>query len=172
MKKLMVIAATVMMAVVSQAAQVSWTAERGALSDYESSVVYFINASAYDSAIACLTKGGDDVATEFAKYVNGQATANKGSFSAVTSYDVENSAAFIIFADNAIVDGGTYDTTGLIDISGAVYTPPDSAPDKIKLTNASFTSKGNAIGEAVPEPTSAMLFLLGIAGLALRRKQK
>jgi len=170
MKKLMVMAAAVVMTVAAQAAQVAWTAERGALSDYASSVVYFINASSYTKAIEALKAGGENVATEFAKYVNSTATAKNGAFAAVTAYNVEDKAAFIIFADNAIVEGGSYDTTGLVDISANVYTPPDTAPGKVKLTNDMFSSKGNAIG-SVPEPTSGLLLLLGMAGLALRRRR-
>ena len=50
------------------------------------------------------------------------------------------------------------------------YTVAGLSGDDSVLANFTFGSSGNFA--TVPEPTSAMLMLLGMAGLALRRKQK
>lgn len=62
-------------------------------------------------------------------------------------------------------------------IAGISDTPPLNA-DPITFTNytdsyssLALQTNQETIGEVVPEPTSGLLLLLGMAGLALRRKQ-
>jgi hypothetical protein len=62
------------------------------------------------------------------------------------------------------VAGGDVDTT---------YTITGLADDTSSLNYYTFaTGAYTATTAAVPEPTSGLLLLLGMAGLALRRKQK
>ena len=63
------------------------------------------------------------------------------------------------FATSQVYDAGTY-----------VYTPPDSTPGKASFSVAgvAYTTFGTS---PVPEPTSGMLVLVGLAGLMLRRKR-
>ena len=82
--------------------------------------------------------------------------------------------AWFIFEGNSIADGSTYDTTGVKDVSAYVYTPPESSPGQFMFYVDDFTTKGAPIGGStpiIPEPTTGLLVLLGVAGLALKRKR-
>ena len=63
------------------------------------------------------------------------------------------------FASSQVYDAGTY-----------VYTPPDGTPGKASFSVAgvAYTNFGTS---PVPEPTSGLLVLVGLAGLMLRRKR-
>ena len=172
MKKLMVLVAVSALAIASQASQFLWKANRNGLTDYKDLTVYCVNGSDYDKAVAVLTAGGTDVATKFNAYVQSSAPVlTNGSITPLTSYDAESTAAFFVFAGDLIKDGSTYDTTGALDVSAYLFTPPDSSPAQLALANASFTTTEQPIGQAVPEPTSGLLLLLGVAGMALRRRR-
>ena len=69
---------------------------------------------------------------------------------------------------------GSYDAdkavtwTAATDVSGSFYEPPASGT-AFTLNAASFANSGTIAD--VPEPTSGLLMLIGMAGLALRRKR-
>ena len=67
-------------------------------------------------------------------------------------------------------DASTY-TYGSSDIGALKYDPGnmETSPGALGLTSSNFTSSGT-IG-SIPEPTSGLLLLLGVAGLALKRKR-
>ena len=171
MKKLMIVLAAVAYTTVSQAASVSWYLEKDTDKTFGNLTAYVINGANFDAVKALLTAGGETVATDFNTYVIDTVALNsRGAGSSNTSDVTGSTLAWIIFADNQIKDGSTYSTTGAIDVSTYSYTPPDSAPGDLALTVASFTTRGAPIGD-VPEPTSGVLMLLGLAGLALKRKR-
>lgn len=171
MKKLMIVLVAVAYAAVSQAASVSWMLEKDTNKTFGNLTAYVINGSDYAAVAALLTAGGATVATDFDAYViNSAALNSRGAGGDVATGVTGTSIALFIFADDKIADGSTYSTTGAIDASAYVYTPPASSPGDLTLTVASFTTKGAPIGD-VPEPTSGVLMLLGLAGLALKRKR-
>ena len=54
------------------------------------------------------------------------------------------------------------------DVSGSFYEPP-AAGTTLGLSASDFTNSGTIAN--VPEPTSGLLMLVGLAGLALRRRR-
>ena len=178
MKKLVILAALALATVVGEAAQFSWKITRDASSPYKSKTVYVIDSADYATVIAALTAGGSDVATTFNSYVKGSATlGTNGAGGGMGEGITGTTAAFIVF-DGAIADGGTYDTTGLVDVSAYLYSGTDPSPGDYSMAYTAFTTKAQPIGgstpptppQPIPEPTSALMMLLGVAGLALRRK--
>ena len=176
MKKLMIAAAIVCAAAFTQAAQFNWALARDEAKTYGNMSVYVIDGANYDAVIAALTAGGDSVATTFESYAlkndaGALATAlNSRGGGSSFAQNAGSTAAFFIFTDGAIADGKHYDTTGVIDVSGNIFTPPETDPGSLDLEVSSFRTTGGVIGN-VPEPTSGLLLLLGVAGLALKRRR-
>ena len=178
MKKLMIAAAIVCAAAFAQAASISWDLAKDADKTYGNKTLYMIDGANFAAVTAILAAGGDDVATKFMGYALTIDAANasksiglnsRGAGSAESDVGDAKSVAFFIFKD-AISDGNVFDTTGVMSLDGYTYTPPESIPAYLEFDPSAFTSKDNSIG-AAPEPTSAMLLLLGVAGLALRRRR-
>jgi len=180
MKKLMFMLAAVAMAACTQAASVSWQTvamynETGAkVADTATFYVYLIDKTTYDGLTDVWATYGDDVkaggttadatkgtgkythkATVYAP--NGTSTANTTYYAAlIATYGTGDDMKY--YAEKASVTTGedgeaTYSTFG----AGAI----DSAAHAATGWTAA----------AVPEPTSGLLLLMGVAGLALRRKR-
>lgn len=75
---------------------------------------------------------------------------------------------FMIFSEGSWDAGKAVTWTAATDVSGSFYEPPASGT-AFGLTAANFTNSGTIAG--VPESTSGLLMLVGLAGLALRRKR-
>ena len=171
MKKILIGAIAVALATAAQAASVSWMLEKDTPKTYGNLTAYVINGADFATVTALLTTGGATVASDFNNYVIDSAALNsRGAGGGEAKNMTGTSLAFFIFAGDSIADGSTYSTTGSIDASAYVFTPPESSPGDLTLTVDSFGTKGAPIGN-VPEPTSGLLMLLGMAGLALRRRR-
>ena len=179
MKKLIIAAAIVCAAAVTQAAQVSWAISNGASGDsFGKQYVYAVLGSNYDAAIADLTTNdGLKFLSDYAIANTDDASLNyqvalnaRGGGNAPTVIGDETKFALFVFTDG-ITDGKTYQTTGLMDASAYLFEPPAQATSVLELgkSSSSFTTSGTIA--AVPEPTSGLLLLLGMAGLALKRKR-
>ena len=81
-----------------------------------------------------------------------------------------NDVLTVLFKDT----DGKYSQLTYVDTAlGAVtdtYTVTGLSGDSSVLSTFNFATQGNF--QTIPEPTSGLLMLLGMAGLALRRKQK
>ena len=181
MKKLMIAAAIVCAAVVGQAASVAWDvawvySNYGSVNTYDdgSSVNYWIvnMVSATDTSGLSVDKDGNLVNS--ANY----AVVDSGSYSASGNGAAEGTIANGNYLAMVIYDSanGLYGVSDANAVSGIVADPPTAGS-----LAASFQNDGGSEGyiiantpiptSPVPEPTSGLLVLLGMAGLALRRKQ-
>ena len=179
MKKLVVAALAIASAVVVNAASVNWSMANGVLapspdgsassgraSYYTMLIFTDSQASAVDSAIAA---GKFTSLSDMA--VSSYKAGKAGQFSGVVNGLTGSSAKlFAVVFDTystteTIADAGYYYKTGTV--TQNTYDPTGSDP----ATTAVFTStQMTGKWTAVPEPTSGLMLLLGMAGLALKRK--
>jgi len=146
MKKLIIAAAFVCAAMVSQAAKYNWQA---------SSVKDIDGVATYSGA-----------ATLFATTMDGDAV---GSWSGTMS----NGSISKVIDDTVFTVGQTYKFYyTMTDAKGNSFTSV-TKPGKAQSTATQALAFGSGgTWTAIPEPTSGLLLLIGVAGLALRRKQK
>ena len=184
MKKLMIAAAIVCAAVMGQAATVNWDVDWAYSNDgkgidtYDGpgEMIYWIvdmGTSTDTSKLAVDTTGalvnGSNYAIvdtgAFTENANGAAVGDSlanGSYLAMIIYDAEN---------------GLYGVSAANQISGIVEAPPTAGALAENFQNdGGLNDDGTPymvanMATAVPEPTSGLLLLLGVAGLALRRRR-
>ena len=171
MKKLMIAAAVLATAYLSQAASMNWT--YAATSTDVGQHVYMILGSTPSTdwadeaavAAAALEGGYDAVAKHSKKYY--------ASGIALGEFDYDASFYAVLVS----ADGKQWATTAAF-APGETYImgPQDTGKDPFEFTAANFGSfqdwSSGPGPTPVPEPTSGLLLLLGVAGLALCRKQK
>ena len=188
MKKLMIAMAVAMAAALTQAASVSWSVSglkdsKG--NDMTSGAGYVFttkgpNATTVDAVTAALA--GKSAAAVKTYLQENSLTALKGEISGgeinVSGVDLASSGVpasttgVKIFA--VIVDDDSFgeDTHYVVTtVSGNVKTPAASTTNvaSFSVSNSATLNPNN--WTAAPEPTSGLLLLLGMAGLALKRKR-
>ncbi|MGN0847133.1 MAG: PEP-CTERM sorting domain-containing protein [Kiritimatiellia bacterium] len=175
MKKIVVLVAAALVAVMSQAAIVDWTAS--GLSGFKSGTFYLFD-SAKQSDVLAVLGAVDGTSAEtlsgWALASGSVSTKGKASASATDIGDVTGVMA-VVFAGDSLADGVAYKYI-VEDVSSMVYTPPAGSPGNFLSTLATAGTAGTMVGGGssgdIPEPTSGLLLLVGGAALALRRKQK
>ena len=151
----------------ANAASIDWSLSKDDAKTWGGADIYVIDAANLSAVTTLLDKGGENVAKDFVdNYALGggvSATANsRGAAGATTEIGSASSIMFVIFENNTIADGNAYHMTDAMTTAGYTYTPPESIPGVLEFEATAF---------AVPEPTSGLLLLLGVAGLALKRKR-
>ena len=180
MKKLMIIACAMAFAAVAQAASVSWG---GAIAapDYATS-----GAAAEYPATAYLLWASTDLGTS-TSFDTATGLSNTG-FKMVDSYTITETDATASWAFDkeyanagkdvdgyyqVLVTNGAGDMASIYEFNISGTTPSSTLQD-MKLNAAwgsnEFLQQGGYT-VAVPEPTSGLLMLVGLAGLALRRRR-
>lgn len=181
MKKQIIAAFAIAVAAIAQAAQVNWSSAGNIVkaTDGTSRASYYtalaFTGDQLDAVTAALKPGADgkvNFASLSSMAKDSYTAAKAGSFGG-TIYDVTGSSVdvFMVVFDTAqgaaLNTAKNYYVTAMA--SAAPYSLPDSATTAT-FTAAQMTGKWTATSSSVPEPTSGLLLILGMAGLALKRK--
>lgn len=163
MKKITMAAAIVCAAAVSHAASVMWTAT--ASSAYNGQAMYLLTSIA-DTYSSLDEFTGSAVDSAFVQKVGPQ---YKVSQRTAESDMITASSSFYL----AVIDSADATKIHYVDVTDSmrsyVYEAPASSPGTLSISFASVAGS-SMTATVAPEPTSGMLLLLGMAGLALRRK--
>ena len=164
MKKLIMFAA-ITVSVMVQAASVSWKVTNA---DYKNETLYAITGLTSSEVVALFSSTTESDWSDAVSGAESGSLNNRGVLSGASS-DVGSTMVFAI-VKTGIADGNAWAVTGDISTSGYTYTPPDTKPSDLAVSAASFSHTGQFTA-SVPEPTSGLLMLVGLAGLALRRRR-
>ena len=188
MKKMMVAVAVAIIATVTNAASVNWTASNvyqgwtgGDASTKASGVVgylFFADEISVADMTAALT-GADGakytMAEALAKGYSAQTSSSAGKYTGAasptdvpTAYHNNTMSAYAVVFNAATAEGASY-----------FYIMPESSKSIAATGSTAFAFGSQATASAqtgswtavVPEPTSGLLMLVGLAGLALRRRR-
>ena len=188
MKKLMIAIAVAACAVVANAAAFNWTSsgtnaaktinDKTGSALYSASTAYTLylfdaGVTSQDTLLAGLR--GDKTITDFTSVANQTLASNSRITAQEFSYgtaDVEYSFYFaVVNGDDVFLSASLTKTAQLSDTVTVGFSGLGTATkNAFADTTATFAANG-AGWYAVPEPTSGLLLLLGMAGLALKRKR-
>ena len=183
MKKMLIAAAAVALAATVNAASFQWKVGTLAICDAGTSTatsattVYLFNASDYaqTALITAVTSGSFDSskAITSATLSSGKLNSYQEISSSVGTYGDTISTYFAVVVDNDVFVSATNETVVMADpdVTMLMFTGYASATKAAAIEFADASSyTGAGWYTAVPEPTSGLLLLLGMAGLALKRK--
>ena len=174
MKKLMIALGAVAMAAGAQAALIDWTYLNGVAADAGKTVYIIAGDTAQQTwesvaaieAAAIENNGSGTIVKDGRSYI----------ISKQTAYDIaaDSKAYFVIVS----ADQKMYGVSAVQDgITALIYDPEKQEGSKGifdagKIGLAATKEFGGGPGpDPIPEPTSGLLLLLGVAGLALRRRR-
>ena len=170
MKKIIIALGMIAMAIGVQAASVNWSLN-GAGSDYKTGnmLIYAFEGDVTTAAVAALSSTEASDWSTFLS-VEPKTISKRGAATGSVSGYTKGETSYLTFVvvDTAIAEGNAWRVIAAADVTGNVYEGADT-PSTFYSNLASVSASGTF--ESVPEPTSGLLLLLGMAGLALKRKQ-
>ena len=176
MKKLMIAAAIVCAAVFAHAANCNWSTYAYAADEVTAlygGTYWFIELGSSSDAFADLAVKSDGTlvgATATGAAITDEWGGLSGQLTGLSS--ANNGDYYAIVVWDGAADG--YYGKSLGQVTGIIDDPPTDA-NTIAFDNGTTGSWGGTLAntavEAVPEPTSGLLLLLGVAGLALKRRR-
>ena len=183
MKKLMIAAAIICVAALSQAATVSWTCAnvyKGNAVDKCGGIAYLMLASDVADFKALAGKGATAINAALADNIYNFTPASAGAYAksgldVVSDLNLAQGTAYgnaylVIFDTATVTDASKFYVTAAKDLT--TYEGDNNTSLAFGLQTASKQAANwNAVAAAVPEPTSGLLLLLGVAGLALKRRR-
>ena len=199
MKKLIIAAAAVGIAAIANAATVSWgitgvTKDSTALTSGHTYMFFTTTAAAAQTQIAAITalagKGAAALTTAMAdaawndtKKATAAGTFSIGTSAAMGGYTLPTNADLgltggetyyayaVIFDSETITDESSYIVAQGAGTTTGFKTNGDSSSLNKNFLLGSQSGATWYATSSVPEPTSGLLLLLGVAGLALRRRR-
>ena len=177
MKKLLVLATVVAVAAMSQAASFAWNVS-GIKSSSDSSIaganylaVFMEGTDSTLSALTTALSAGDisGVDTTYSKLTSSAGLATSSGNGSLAAGDTLS--GFVVIFDAATLDEAANYLVAVNGGASIVSKTVGTAGGNITLSFGSQASNTAWTSMAVPEPTSGLLMLLGMAGLALRRRR-
>ena len=182
MKKLIIAATIVCAAAIANAATMNWGISRtvmdaGSTIASGNAVYFFLNSGDTTQAkiMALYADGGDvsAVAADDAVLASGKVSGS--SFTDGAPAEAASAFYVVMSDDRMFMSTAATSTYDALTSTGQWTSPSDTVASMSIKGDAKdgFSGAGwyNAPGAVTPEPTSGMLVLLGLAGLALRRKR-
>ena len=185
MKKLMFMLAAVAMAACAQAASVYWTCTyvaKGADNYVDNGLAFFVNAATLSQSdmLALEGKGATAISSALSgmySYTGGSdgkysvAKADAVANATLGLSDATASQAYLVIFDTAtITDSSNFYVTEVKSFNTYSGTEIQQVKWGDQETASSAAGAWHSAA-AVPEPTSGLLMLIGLAGLALRRRR-
>lgn len=188
MKKLVIALAVAAIGIAANAASYTWSTT-GRLYDGSGNAGadYYVSGSTAYLMFTSVVSQGDLVESFLANASTAQSTVTskniasttvgpEGKISSTASYDTtaEHQAYFVIFNGDKMYVSGTvvasYDALNPTGVNGIAFGA-QTTPSKATFDDSTTTYAGAGWYQSAPEPTSGLLLLLGMAGLALKRKR-
>ena len=113
-----------------------------------------------------------DTVSGFTAYTATGTNARAGAQGTVTGVAAGDNLVYVII-DGSVAEGSKYWVVNDYTVQAAnVYEPPSTGTRvTVNLATQGTAGSGTFTAESIPEPTSGLLLLIGMAGLALKRKR-